>query len=53
VEVLEPALLEAMPGFRDRLEWYLQIADLAGLISRWYEPGSGDRRSSRLPAGIA
>ena len=23
VEVIEPAVLEAMPGFRERLEWYL------------------------------
>ena len=52
VEVLEPALLEAMPGFRERLEWYLtNRPDLAGLISRWYEPGSGDRRLIALTRG--
>ena len=35
VEVLEPAVLEAMPGFRERLEWYLtNRPDLASLISR-------------------
>jgi hypothetical protein len=52
VEVLEPALLEAMPGFRERLEWYLKNRpDLAALISRWYEPGSGDRRLIALTRG--
>ena len=52
VEVLEPALLEAMPGFRERLEWYLENRpDLASLISRWSEPGSGDRRLIALTRG--
>jgi hypothetical protein len=52
VEVLEPALLDAMPGFRERLEWYLENRpDLAALISRWYEPGSGDRRLIALTRG--
>ena len=40
---VEPAVLETMPGFRGRLEWYLKNRpDLAGLISRWYEPGSAN-----------
>jgi hypothetical protein len=52
VEVLEPAVLEALPGFRERLEWYLENRpDLASLISRWYEPGSGDRRLIALTRG--
>jgi hypothetical protein len=52
VEVLEPALLEAMPGFRERLEWYLQNRpDLAGLISHWEVPGSGNRRLIALTRG--
>ena len=52
VETLEPALLEAMPGFRGRLEWYLKNRpDLAGLISRWYEPGSGERHLISLTRG--
>ncbi len=52
VEVLEPELLEAMPGFRERLEWYLaNRPDLASLISRWSEPGSGDRRLIALTRG--
>ena len=52
VEVLEPGLLDAMPGFRERLEWYLENRPvLASLISRWYEPGSGDRRLIALTRG--
>ncbi len=52
VETLEPALLEAMPGFQGRLEWYLKNRpDLAGLISRWYEPGSGERHLISLTRG--
>ena len=52
VETLEPALLEAMPGFRGRLQWYLKNRpDLAGLISRWYEPGSGERHLISLTRG--
>ena len=52
VETLEPELLEAMPGFRGRLEWYLKNRpDLAGLISRWYEPGSGERHLIALTRG--
>ncbi len=52
VETLEPQLLEAMPGFRERLEWYLKNRpDLAGLISRWYEPGAGERHLIALTRG--
>ena len=41
-----------MPGFRGRLEWYLKNRpDLAGLISRWYEPGSGERHLISLTRG--
>jgi hypothetical protein len=52
VETIEPALLDAMPGFKARLEWYLQNRpDLASLISRWYEPGAGERRLISLTRG--
>jgi hypothetical protein len=52
VEVLEPTVLENLPGFRERLEWYLNNRpDLAALISRWYEPGIGDRRLIALTRG--
>jgi hypothetical protein len=52
VETIEPALLDAMPGFKGRLEWYLENRpDLASLISRWHEPGAGDRRLVALTRG--
>jgi len=52
VETIEPELLEAMPGFKSRLEWYLgNRPDLASLISRWQEPGVGERRLIALTRG--
>ncbi len=52
VETIEPELLEAMPGFKERLEWYLNDRpDLASLISRWHEPGAGERRLISLTRG--
>jgi hypothetical protein len=52
VETIEPELLNAMPGFKERLEWYLaNRPDLAGLISRWHEPGAGERRLIALTRG--
>jgi hypothetical protein len=52
VETIEPELLEAMPGFRARLEWYLDNRpELAGLISRWQIPGAGSRRLIALTRG--
>jgi hypothetical protein len=52
VETIEPELLEALPGFKKRLEWYLNDRpDLASLISRWHEPGAGDRRLISLTRG--
>ena len=52
VETIEPALLDAMPGFKERLEWYLENRpDLASLISRWHEPGAGERRLIALTRG--
>ncbi|HEY9016678.1 MAG TPA: hypothetical protein VIM84_16610, partial [Gemmatimonadales bacterium] len=52
VRTIEPDLLEAMPEFRERLEWYLtNRPDLAQLVSRWYEPGAGDRRLLALCRG--
>jgi hypothetical protein len=45
VETLEPDLLKALPGFRRRLDWFLtNRPKLASLVSRWYEPGLGERR---------
>jgi len=52
VEVLEPELLERVPGFRERLEWFLAYRpDLARLVSRWHEGGRGDRRLLSLLRG--
>ncbi|HEY2799590.1 MAG TPA: hypothetical protein VGI85_03285 [Chthoniobacterales bacterium] len=52
VETIEPELLDAMPGFKERLEWYLtNRPDLASLISRWQEPGAGARRLIALTRG--
>ncbi len=45
VEVLDGELLERVPDFTRRLQWFLDYRpDLAGLVSRWHEPGHGDRR---------
>jgi hypothetical protein len=45
VETLEPEMLDRMPGFRKRLEWFLNHRpDLAGLVSHWESPGRGQRR---------
>src|ERR1043166_3928586 len=52
VETVEAELLDAMPGFKERLEWYLENRpDLANLISRWHDPGAGDRRLVALTRG--
>jgi hypothetical protein len=52
VETIGPELLEMLPGFRQRLEWYLAYRpDLAALVSRWYEPGRGERRLLSLLRG--
>ena len=52
VDVLQPQLIDALPGFKARLEWYLaNRPDLAGLISRWQEPGAGERRLIAITRG--
>jgi hypothetical protein len=52
VETIEPALLDTMPGFKARLEWYLsERPDLASLISHWQIPGMGERRLIALTRG--
>ena len=44
VEVLEPEVLERLPGFHRRLRWFLNYRpDLADLVSRWEVPGVGER----------
>jgi hypothetical protein len=52
VETLEPELLEKVPDFKRRLEWFLNYRpDLAKLVSRWQEPGRGERRLLSLLRG--
>ena len=44
-ETIEPEMLDALPNFRRSLEWYLDNRpDVAALVSRWREPGRGERR---------
>jgi hypothetical protein len=52
VETLEPELLERLPEFRRRLEWFLAYRpDLAALVSHWTEEGRGHRRLLSLLRG--
>lgn len=52
VETLEPELLERVPEFRKRLNWFLDYRpDLAKLVSRWDEAGRGNRRLLALLRG--
>ena len=45
VEVIEQDLMDAMPHFKQRLEWFLnKRPDLAAQVSRWGKPGSKSRR---------
>src|SRR5581483_4991068 len=52
VETVEPALLQELPAFADRMNWFLEHRpELAALVSRWYEPGAGERRLLALVRG--
>jgi hypothetical protein len=52
VETIEPDVLAKVPGFRERLEWFLEHRPhLAKLVSRWHEPGLGERRLLSLTRG--
>ncbi len=52
VETLEPELLVRLPEVRKRLERFLRHRpDLAALVSRWQEPGRGERRLLSLLRG--
>jgi hypothetical protein len=52
VTTIEPALLDQLPEFKDRLEWFLEHRPhLAKLVSRWQEPGMGERRLLALCRG--
>jgi hypothetical protein len=52
VEVIDPELLDKLPDFSRRLKWFLNYRpDLAALVSRWEEPGRGERRLLSLLRG--
>ena len=45
VEVIDASLLEKVPVFAKRLNWYLRYRPkLAALVSRWNTPGANDTR---------
>jgi hypothetical protein len=52
VQTIEPVVLETLPNFRRRLEWFLaNRPQLAALVSHWQEPGEGERRLLALMRG--
>ena len=52
VQTIEPEMLEELPDFAARMEWFLEYRpDLAALVSRWHEPGRGHRRLLSLLRG--
>lgn len=52
VEVIDDALLEALPEFAKRLNWLLDNRpDLAALVSRWHEKGSEEKHLLSLLRG--
>ncbi len=52
VETIEPDLLDTLPEFKARLEWFLEHRPhLASLVSRWHEPGMEERRLLALVRG--
>jgi hypothetical protein len=52
VETIEPSLLDAVPGFKERLNWFLKYRPhLASLVSHWEVPGAGERRLLALVRG--
>jgi len=49
---IEPDYLRHMPEFQRRMEWVLEHRpDLASLVSRWREPGRGERHLVALVRG--
>ena len=52
VETLEPELLDKVPDFKRRLEWFLNYRpDLTSLVSHWNKAGKGQRRLLSLLRG--
>src|SRR5262249_36577159 len=45
VEILEPQVVARLPGFRRRMQWFLQNRpDLIGNVASMQEPGAAERR---------
>ena len=52
VEVLDRSVFDKLPGFTRRLNWFLKHRpQLAKLVSRWVEPGHGERHLLSLLRG--
>jgi Mannosylglycerate hydrolase MGH1-like glycoside hydrolase domain/Glycosyl hydrolase family 63 C-terminal domain len=52
VETLEPELCAKVPLFSQRLDWFFTTRpELAALVSRWNDPGKGERRLMSLLRG--
>jgi len=52
VETLEPDVIEALPGFKRRMSWFLRNRPtLASLVASWESPGVGRRRLLALVHG--
>ena len=52
VETLDEDLLEKVPNFKARMDWFFQNRpDLAKLVSRWHETGSDQKRLFSLLRG--
>jgi len=52
VEIIEPEMLERLPDFKRRLQWFLNYRpDLADLVSHWNVPGRGNRHLLSLLRG--
>src|SRR5882724_4788205 len=52
VETIQWQLIDQLPGFKSRLEWYLaHRPQLASLVSRWQEPGMHETRLVALTRG--
>jgi Glycosyl hydrolase family 63 C-terminal domain len=52
IETIEPSLLDAVPGFKERMGWFLKYRPhLANLVSHWEVPGAGERRLLALVRG--
>ncbi|MCK6471350.1 MAG: glucosidase [Planctomycetes bacterium] len=52
VETIDPELLERLPRFRRRMDWFLrERPEMAKLVSRWQVEGSGHRHLLSLLRG--